>query len=38
LVYNKEDRKLLEFQGVSNIFDNNDDLQDVRITYYDELE
>jgi len=33
LVYNKKDRKLLEFRGVSNIFDENDDLQDVRITY-----
>ena len=33
LVYDKKDRKLLEFEGVSNIFDANDDLQKVRITY-----
>jgi hypothetical protein len=36
LVYNKKDRKLIEFRGVSNIFDANDDLQDVRITYYEQ--
>lgn len=38
LVYNKEDRKLIEFHGVSNIFDANDDLQDVWITYYENQE
>ncbi len=36
LVYGKEKAKLIEYQGVSNIFDENDDLQEVRITYSDE--
>ena len=38
LVYNKKERKLIEFQGVSNIFDADDNLQDVRIAYYEKLE
>ena len=38
LVYNKKDRKLIEFQVVSNIYDANDDLKDVWITYYDNQE
>jgi len=33
LQYDKKSKQLLKFQGVSNIFDDNDDLQDVRITY-----
>lgn len=33
LTYDMKTRELLEFQGVSNIFDENDDLQEVRITY-----
>jgi len=33
LKYDRKSRELLEFQGVSNIFDENDDLQEVRITY-----
>jgi len=36
LVYERESRKLLEFQGVSNIFDENDELQEVTITYHDD--
>lgn len=36
LVYDKRERKLIEYRGVSNIFDENDDLQEVRITYSDE--
>jgi hypothetical protein len=38
LVYNKKKKKLIEFQGVSNIFDADDELQNVRITYYEKLE
>ncbi len=37
LLYSKKDRKLIEYQGVSNIFDENDDLQEVRITYSDDV-
>lgn len=36
LLYSKKERKLIEYQGVSNIFDENDDLQEVRITYSDD--
>jgi hypothetical protein len=32
----EKERKLIEYRGVSNIFDANDDLQEVRITYSDE--
>lgn len=33
LVYSKRERKLIEYRGVSNIFDANEDLQEVTITY-----
>jgi hypothetical protein len=33
LVYDREERKLIEYRGVSNIFDAKDSLQEVRITY-----
>ena len=36
LLYSKEQRKLTEYRGVSNIFDAEDDLQEVTITYFDE--
>ena len=36
LLYSKKERKLTEYRGVSNIFDANDDLQEVKITYSDD--
>ena len=36
LLYSKTERKLTRYNGVSNIFDENDDLQEVTITYFDE--
>lgn len=36
LLYSKTERKLIDYRGVSNIFDENDDLQEVRITYSDD--
>ena len=36
LRYSKKERKLTEYRGVSNIFDENDDLQEVHITYSDD--
>jgi hypothetical protein len=36
LLYSKKEGKLTEYRGVSNIFDANDDLQEVRITYSDD--
>lgn len=36
LTYHKEEKNLIEYRGVSNIFDENDELQEVRITYSDE--
>jgi hypothetical protein len=36
LVYDKNERRLIEYRGVSNIFDANDNLQEVRITYSDD--
>lgn len=36
LLYSKKERKLTEYRGVSNIFDENEDLQEVKITYFDE--
>jgi len=36
LLYSKKERKLIDYRGVSNIFDENDDLQEVRITYSDD--
>jgi hypothetical protein len=36
LLYSKTERKLIDYRGVSNIFDENDDLQEVHITYSDD--
>jgi hypothetical protein len=36
LVYDQKRRKLVEYRGVSNIFDAKGDLQEVRITYSDD--
>ncbi|MGW8320748.1 MAG: hypothetical protein ACWGSD_04270 [Thermodesulfobacteriota bacterium] len=36
LLYSKKERKLIDYRGVSNIFDENDDLQEVHITYSDD--
>jgi hypothetical protein len=33
LVYSKKDRRLIEYRGVSNIFDGNGELQEVVIRY-----
>lgn len=35
LVYDGKRKELIEYRGISNIFDANDDLQKVRITYSD---
>lgn len=35
LVYDKKERKLIEYRGVSNIFDGKGDLQEVTITFSD---
>jgi hypothetical protein len=35
LVCDKKERKLIEYRGVSNLFDGNEDLWEVTITYSD---